>query len=64
MNKLCLGVLLILMMFGHNYVLNQTQSMQKELMGIHSITITEFNLFYSIPSVLSIIFIIPLGFFY
>lgn len=28
MNKLLLGVLLILMMFGHNYVLNQPQVLQ------------------------------------
>jgi hypothetical protein len=28
MRKLQLGVLLILMMFGHNFVLNQTQTMQ------------------------------------
>lgn len=31
MRKLTLGILLILMMFGHNYVLNQTQTMQKSL---------------------------------
>lgn len=28
MNKVFLGVLLILMMFGHNYVLNQPQVLQ------------------------------------
>ena len=59
-----LGFLLIMMMFGHNFVLNQTQSMQKELMHVHGITITEFNLLYSIPAALSILFIIPVGFFY
>jgi len=40
MKKLHLGFLLILMMFGHNYVLNQTQTMQKPLEKIHDITIT------------------------
>jgi len=28
MNKVVLGVLLILIMFGHNYVLNQPQVLQ------------------------------------
>ena len=64
MKKLYLGILLIIMMFGHNFVLNQTQSMQKELTAIHKISITEFNLLYSIPSAVSILFIIPMGFFY
>ena len=40
MHKGYLGLLLILMMFGHNFVLNQTQTMQKSLMDIHNITIT------------------------
>lgn len=40
MNKVHLGILLIFMMFGHNFVLNQTQTMQKELTSIHHITIT------------------------
>jgi hypothetical protein len=31
MKRLKLGLLLIVMMFGHNFVLNQTQSMQKPL---------------------------------
>lgn len=30
MNKVTLGILLILMMFGHNYVLNQPQVLQAE----------------------------------
>lgn len=64
MRKIHLGLLLILMMFGHNYVLNQTQTMQKPLENIHNITITEFNLLYSVPSAISILFIIPMGFFY
>jgi hypothetical protein len=64
MRKLYLGILLTIMMFGHNFVLNQTQSMQKELTAIHKISITEFNLLYSIPSAVSILFIIPMGFFY
>lgn len=64
MRKLVLGILLVLMMFGHNFVLNQTQTMQKALEQIHSIGVTEFNLLYSIPSVISILFIIPVGFFY
>lgn len=28
MNKVTLGILLVLMMFGHNYVLNQPQVLQ------------------------------------
>jgi hypothetical protein len=64
MRKFHLGILLTLMMFGHNFVLNQTQTMQKELTSIHSISITEFNLLYSIPSAMSILCIIPIGFFY
>ena len=64
MKKIYLGILLILMMFGHNYVLNQTQTMQKSLEQIHNIKVTEFNLLYSIPSAISILFIIPMGFFY
>lgn len=40
MKKLKLGVLLILMLFGHNYVLNQTQTMQKPLEQIHQINVT------------------------
>ena len=64
MKKLKLGILLIILMFGHNYVLNQTQTMQKPLEKIHKINVTEFNLLYSIPSAISILVIIPLGFFY
>lgn len=64
MKKLKLGFLLIVMMFGHNFVLNQTQTMQKPLEEIHNIGITSFNLLYSIPSAISILFIIPMGFFY
>jgi hypothetical protein len=40
MKKVQLGILLTVMMFGHNFVLNQTQTMQKELTIIHSISIT------------------------
>lgn len=64
MKKVQLGILLTVMMFGHNFVLNQTQTMQSELTTIHSISITEFNLLYSIPSAVSILFIIPMGFCY
>ena len=64
MRKIKLGFLLVLMMVGHNYVLNQTQAMQKPLEEIHSINVTSFNLLYSIPSAISILFIIPMGFFY
>jgi hypothetical protein len=31
MNKVLIGVILILMMFGHNYVLNQPQVLQSEI---------------------------------
>jgi len=31
MGKIKLGIILTLMMFGHNYVLNQTQAMQSEI---------------------------------
>jgi hypothetical protein len=30
MNKVVLGIILILMMFGHNYVINQPQILQAE----------------------------------
>lgn len=52
------------MMFGHNFVLNQTQTMQTPLENTFQINVTSFNLLYSIPSAFSIIFIIPMGFFY
>jgi hypothetical protein len=64
MNKFRRGLLLIIMMYGHNYVLNQAQALQKEIQNIHDVTVTEFNLLYSIPSAVSILFIIPLGFMY
>ena len=64
MNRLNLGILLIVMMFGHNFVLNQSQSLQSPLEDIFNINITTFNLLYSIPSAFSILFIIPMGFFY
>ena len=38
--------------------------MQKELTDVFDITVTQFNLLYSIPSAVSILFIIPMGFFY
>jgi len=63
MKKFYLGILLIIMMFGHNFVLNQVQSMQAHLTKIFKVSITEFNFLYSIPSGISMIFIIPIGFF-
>ena len=45
-------------------MLNQTQSLQKPLEDIHDISVTQFNLLYSLPSAISILFIIPMGFFY
>lgn len=64
MNKLVLGVLLILMMFGHNYVLNQPQVLQDELQTIHQASVPKFNLLYSMPSAIAIFFILPLGIMY
>lgn len=64
MNKLLCGVILILMMLGHNYVINQPQSLQKQLQNIHGINVTQFNLLYSIPSILALLTIIPIGYIY
>ena len=64
MNRLVIGVLLILMMFGHNYVLNQPQVLQSEFQSIHKISVPQFNFLYSIPSFVSIFFILPLGVLY
>ena len=58
------GVILIFMMLGHNYVINQPQSLQKDIEQTHKVTVTEFNLLYSIPSVLAILTIIPVGILY
>ena len=55
MNRKYAGILLILMMLGHNYVINQPQSLQQDIEHIHSVTVTEFNLLYSIPSILAIL---------
>ena len=52
------------MMFGHNYVLNQAQALQKNIQELHQKTVPQFNLLYSIPSAISIVFIIPLGILY
>lgn len=35
MSRLKIGVILIIMLFGHNFVLNQTQSMQQAIEKIH-----------------------------
>jgi hypothetical protein len=35
MNKKYAGVLLVLMMLGHNFVLNQPQALQQEIEHIH-----------------------------
>jgi hypothetical protein len=64
MNRKYAGILLILMMLGHNYVINQPQSLQQDIEHIHSVTVTEFNLLYSIPSILAILSIIPVGIIY
>ena len=64
MNRKHIGILLIMMMLGHNYVINQPQSLQQEIEHIHSVTVTEFNLLYSIPSILAILCIIPVGVIY
>lgn len=64
MNRKHAGILLILMMLGHNYVINQPQSLQQDIEHIHSVTVTEFNLLYSIPSILAILSIIPVGIIY
>lgn len=40
MNKATLAILLIMMMFGHNYVLNQPQVLQAEIQETHKVTVT------------------------
>ena len=64
MKKLHRGLILIVMMFGHNYVINQAQALQEEIQELHSVNVPEFNLLYSVPSAVSIFFIIPLGVLY
>jgi nitrate/nitrite transporter NarK len=64
MNRLVLGTLLILLMFGHSYVLNQPQVLQTELQHIHQISVPQLNLLYSVPSAVAIFFILPLGIMY
>lgn len=64
MNRKYTGLMLILMMLGHNYVINQPQSLQHEIEQIHNVNVTEFNLLYSIPSILAILTIIPVGIIY
>ena len=61
MRKLFKGLILVCMMFGHNYVLNQAQALQEEIQTLHNVNVTYFNLLYSVPSAISIIFILPLG---
>lgn len=63
-SRLYPAVLLILMMFAHNYVLNQAQSLQTTIQELHDVRVTEFNFLYSIPSAVSIFVIIPLGILY
>ena len=40
MRKLYKALILILMMLGHNFVINQPQSLQKEIQSTHQITVT------------------------
>lgn len=65
MTKFYRGLVLILMMFGHNYVINQPQSLFNQLESIHGGDTTKFNWsMYSLPSIMSILFIVPLGILY
>lgn len=63
-SRLYRALILIVMMFGHNYVLNQAQSMQSTIQELHQLNVPEFNFLYSIPSAVSIFIIIPLGILY
>lgn len=62
--KFSVAVLLILILFGHNFVFNLPQSLQDSIMEIHSIPITQFNLLYSLQTLPTIFLIIPLGIIY
>jgi len=62
--KLCIGLLLVLLMVGHNFVFNAPQSLQDSIMAVHQVPITQFNLLYTLQTLPTIFLIIPLGFLY
>lgn len=62
--KLGIGLLLVLLMVGHNFVFNAPQSLQDSIMSVHQVPITQFNLLYTLQTLPTIFLIIPLGFLY
>lgn len=62
--KCSVAVLLVLILFGHNFVFNVPQALQDSIMQTHNIPITQFNLLYSLQTLPTIFLIIPLGVIY
>lgn len=62
--KFTIGVLLVLILFAHNFIFNLPQALQDSIMETHSIPITQFNLLYSLQTLPTIFLIIPLGVLY
>lgn len=62
--KFVIGLLLVLLMVGHNFVFNAPQSLQDSIMEVHKVPITQFNLLYTLQTLPTIFLIIPLGFLY
>ena len=59
--KVTVGVLLVLILLGQNYITNIPQAAQDSIMITHDLTTTQFNLLYSLETLPSIFLIIPLG---
>jgi MFS family permease len=58
------GVLLVLILVGHNFVFNQPQALQDSIMQVHQVPMTQFNLLYTLQTLPTIFLIIPLGVLY
>lgn len=59
--EVTIGILLVLILLGHNYTANIPQAIQDSIMKIHSSSTTQFNLLYSLETLPSMFLIIPLG---
>lgn len=62
--KFSIGLLLVLLMLGHNFVFNAPQALQDSIMKVHQVPITQFNLLYTLQTLPTIFLIVPLGFLY
>lgn len=59
--KWTIGLLLIGILLGHNFVYNQPQALQDTIMQVHKLPTTEFNLLYTLQTLPTLFLIIPLG---